>query len=188
MAVPCINNNTDTGNRPCFFRPHSIPYPHAKCIAKHLPHLRPSQIKGLGPLGGRKHPGPQQLPECRPGRPDDPGPGLARHPQYLREWLDDGTDRAAPCRVQLDMDACFPPLLRWVLTSWEGTELTLALVVSAGGEQPSPATCPALSYRQDRSDPKIPDKGPGYAQPDAQGHDCEPRREPFHKFTGSESI
>ncbi|MCY4522077.1 MAG: hypothetical protein OXC13_15035, partial [Caldilineaceae bacterium] len=22
-------------------------YPHAECIAKHLPHLRPSQVKGL---------------------------------------------------------------------------------------------------------------------------------------------
>ena len=45
-----------------------------------------------------------------PGRADDPGSR-----QDLREWLHDGADRAAPCWVQLDVDACFAPLLRWVL-------------------------------------------------------------------------
>jgi hypothetical protein len=29
--------------------------------------------------------------------------------------------------VQLDVDACFAPLLRWVLAWWQGTELTLAI-------------------------------------------------------------
>ena len=31
--------------------------------------------------------------------------------QYLREWLYDGADRASPCGVQLDVRACFGPLL-----------------------------------------------------------------------------
>ncbi len=35
--------------------------------------------------------------------------------QYLREWLFDGEDRAAPCRTQLEMRLCFAPLLRWLL-------------------------------------------------------------------------
>ena len=36
--------------------------------------------------------------------------------QYLREWLYDGSDRARPCKTQLDLTLCFAPLLRWVLT------------------------------------------------------------------------
>ena len=63
--------------------------------------------------------------------------GLGWHTtrQYLREWLYDGADRAAPCRVQLDVQACFAPLLRWVLAWWQGTELTLAVDPTAkGGE------------------------------------------------------
>jgi len=38
--------------------------------------------------------------------------------QYLREWLYDGNDKAAPCRTQLDVTLCFAPLLRWVLAWW----------------------------------------------------------------------
>ena len=54
--------------------------------------------------------------------------------QYLREWLRDGADRAAPCRVQLEVEACFAPLLRWVLAWWKGTELSLAVDPTAKGE------------------------------------------------------
>jgi len=35
--------------------------------------------------------------------------------QYLREWLYDGTDKATPCTTQVNVRACFVPLLRWVL-------------------------------------------------------------------------
>ena len=61
--------------------------------------------------------------------------GLSWHAtrQYLSEWLHDGADRAAPCRVQLDMDACFAPLLRWVLAWWQSTELTLAIDPTSKG-------------------------------------------------------
>ena len=38
--------------------------------------------------------------------------------QYLREWLYDGSDRARPCRTDLDVSLCFVPLLRWVLAWW----------------------------------------------------------------------
>ena len=44
-----------------------------------------------------------------------------------------GPTGAAPCRVQLDVDACFAPLLRWVLAWWEGTELTLAIDPTSKG-------------------------------------------------------
>jgi Transposase DDE domain len=47
--------------------------------------------------------------------------------QYLREWLYDGTDRAAPCTTSVAVRPCFAPLLRWVLSWWQGTDLPLAL-------------------------------------------------------------
>lgn len=47
--------------------------------------------------------------------------------QYLREWLYDGRDKAAPCHTQLETELCFPPLLRWLLTWWTGDQLALAI-------------------------------------------------------------
>ncbi len=95
-------------------------YPHAACIAKHLPHLRPSQIRGLALWVGATILARSRWHTTR---------------QYLREWLRDGADRAAPCRVQLDVQACCAPLLRWVLAWWQGPELTLAIDPTAKGEE-----------------------------------------------------
>ena len=47
--------------------------------------------------------------------------------QSLREWLYDGEDRAAKCSTQLDVSACFGPLLRWILSLWHGPDLALAV-------------------------------------------------------------
>ena len=47
--------------------------------------------------------------------------------QYLREWLYDGSDRARPCRTDLDVSLCFVPLLRWVLAWWRSDRLALAV-------------------------------------------------------------
>ena len=55
--------------------------------------------------------------------------------QYLREWLYDGTDKAAPCLTQVDVEACFPALLRWVLAWWEGCDLVLAVDATLHGER-----------------------------------------------------
>ena len=38
--------------------------------------------------------------------------------------------------MQLDVDACFAPLLRWVLAWWEGTELTLTIDPTSTGKEP----------------------------------------------------
>lgn len=51
--------------------------------------------------------------------------------QRLREWLYDGADKAAPCQTQLDVTRCFAPLLRWLLTWWQGTDLALAIDATA---------------------------------------------------------
>jgi len=110
-------------------------------IAQHLPHLRPAQQRGLalwvwgtvlaqsacqssvlaalGPLGRR---------------------ATAR--QYLREWLYDGPDKAAPCRTQVDVEPCFASLLRWIVTWWQGQGLALALDVTTCADR---ATVLALS-------------------------------------------
>jgi hypothetical protein len=55
------------------------------------------------------------------------GAGLHALRQYLREWLYDGADRAAPCATDLDVVVCFAPLLRWVVAWWHGTALPLAI-------------------------------------------------------------
>ena len=110
-------------------------YPHAECIAKHLPHLRPSQVKGLALWTGATILARSGCQNAVLGVLQTLGFGWHATRQYLREWLYDGADRAAPCGVQLDVQACFAPLLRWVLAWWQGSELTLAVDPTAkGGE------------------------------------------------------
>ena len=53
--------------------------------------------------------------------------------QYLREWLYDGDERAAPCHTDLTVDACFAPLLRWILSWWQSDQLALALDATTHG-------------------------------------------------------
>jgi hypothetical protein len=53
--------------------------------------------------------------------------------QYLREWLYDGADKASPCATQVEVHACFAPLLRWVLSHWEGDRLALAVDATTHG-------------------------------------------------------
>ncbi len=53
---------------------------------------------------------------------------------YWREWLRDGADRAAPCRVQREVESGFAPRLRWVLAGWQGPKLTLAIDPTAKDE------------------------------------------------------
>jgi hypothetical protein len=55
--------------------------------------------------------------------------------QYLREWLRDGEDKAARCQTQVEVSACFAPLLGWVLRWWQGDTLPLAVDVTAKGDQ-----------------------------------------------------
>ena len=110
-------------------------YPHARCIAKRLPHLRPSQVKGLTLWAGATILARSGCRNAVLGVLQSLGFGWHATRQYLREWLHDGADRAAPCGVQLDVQACFAPLLRWVLAWWQGSELTLAVDPTAKGEE-----------------------------------------------------
>jgi hypothetical protein len=47
--------------------------------------------------------------------------------QRLREWLYAGQDKAAPCHTELPVDDCFGPLLRWVLSWWQGSTVAVGL-------------------------------------------------------------
>jgi DDE family transposase len=55
--------------------------------------------------------------------------------QRLRDWLADGADKAAPCKVELEVATCFAPLLRWVLAWWRGEALPLAIDATALGDR-----------------------------------------------------
>lgn len=55
--------------------------------------------------------------------------------QYLREWLRDGEDKAAPCKTEVDVSRCFAPLLRWVLSWWQGRQLALAVDTTMHGDR-----------------------------------------------------
>ena len=110
-------------------------YPHADCLARHLPHLRPAQVQGLALWAGATILARSGCQNAVLGALLTLGLGWHTTRQYLREWLRDGADRAAPCQVQLEVESCFAPLLRWVLDWWQGSELTLAIDPTAkGGE------------------------------------------------------
>lgn len=108
-------------------------YPLYDQIQRHLPHLRPAQMIGLALWVGATVMARSGCQNAVLGALLSLGLGWHTTRQYLREWLHDGSDRAAPCRVQLDAGACFAPLLRWVLAWWQGSELTLAVDPTAKG-------------------------------------------------------
>lgn len=66
--------------------------------------------------------------------------------QRLREWLYDGTEKAAPCRVQLDVTTCFVPLLAWILDWWQGATLVLAIDATLDRDR-SAAVVVSVLYR-----------------------------------------
>lgn len=55
--------------------------------------------------------------------------------QYLREWLYDGADRAAPCQPSLEVSTCFAPLLGWLVRWWQAEQLALAVDATAHGDR-----------------------------------------------------
>jgi hypothetical protein len=47
--------------------------------------------------------------------------------QRLREWYYDAKDKRGEKRVDLNVDSCFPFLLRWILSLWHSNQLALAM-------------------------------------------------------------
>jgi hypothetical protein len=104
-------------------------------IGVHLPDLRPAQRRGLAlwVVGTMVAGSACQTAVVAALLPLGLGVHAVR--QYLREWLYDGADRAAPCGASLDVRACFAPLLRWVLGWWQGTDLPLAIDATSLGSR-----------------------------------------------------
>ncbi|HWQ12320.1 MAG TPA: transposase [Roseiflexaceae bacterium] len=55
--------------------------------------------------------------------------------QQLREFCYEATAKAGQQRVALVVEDCFVPLLRWVLSWWQGTHLALALDATTLGQR-----------------------------------------------------
>jgi Transposase DDE domain len=51
--------------------------------------------------------------------------------QRLREWCYDAADKKGEQRAELDLGACFAPLLGWIISWWAGEERSLALALDA---------------------------------------------------------
>src|SRR5512145_39472 len=47
--------------------------------------------------------------------------------QRLREWYYDAPAKRGPKRQALQVETCFAPLLSWIVSGWQGTQLALAL-------------------------------------------------------------
>ena len=108
-------------------------YPIREAIAAQLPALRPAQVEGLtwwmyGALLAGSACQAAVLVALRPLCPQGESDAVR---QRLREWCYAGADKAAPCGTEVDVTACFAPLLRWVLTWWRGDGLALALDATA---------------------------------------------------------
>jgi Transposase DDE domain len=96
-------------------------------VQEHLPQLRPAQQRGLAEwVTGTLLAGVAC--EARVlGALTATRRAWEAARRRLRAWLYDGADRPAPCDTQVDVQACFGPLLRWVLHWWQGDALPLAL-------------------------------------------------------------
>ena len=109
-------------------------YQMQKTIETHLPHLSQPQLTGLvlwvcgAILAGSA---------CQNAVASalSPWRNWNNLRQGEREWLYDGSDRARPCKTQLDVTLCFAPLLRWVLTWWRSGRLALAVDPTLKGDQ-----------------------------------------------------
>ncbi len=55
--------------------------------------------------------------------------------QHLREWLYSGPDEARPGNTQVEVALCFAPLLRWLLSWWQGNHLALAIDATLHGDK-----------------------------------------------------
>jgi hypothetical protein len=104
-------------------------YPFQDAIATHLAHLTPAQQRGLawwtyGTILAGSGCQAAVLTALEPIVGATAVPTLR---QGLREWLYAGADKAVPCQAEIDVHACFAPLLGWVLAWWPAAALPLAL-------------------------------------------------------------
>ena len=108
--------------------------PMERALAEHLPHLRGPQRRGLAlwVLGAVLAHSACQSAVIAALLLWAPYHAVR---QRLREWLLDGAEKTVPCAVQIEVETCFVPLLRWVLGWWQGRELALAVDATARREE-----------------------------------------------------
>ena len=112
----------------------SVCHPLLDAIRSHLPALRPAQQEGLawwvyGVIEARSGCESQVVAAL-----EDVAPYQTVR-QHLREWLRDGAAKLAPCATEVDVTACFAPLLGWLLSGWESRELVLAIDATTLGDE-----------------------------------------------------
>src|SRR5215212_5484317 len=124
---------THPDGRRCPVRVPAPCYQLEPLLAEFLPHLRHAQrtVLGMWVQGAVLAGNACQNAVLNALEPT----GHPRHAtrQRLREWTYDGADRAAPCGTDLEVAACFAPLLRWVLSWWSGETLPLAIDATSLG-------------------------------------------------------
>jgi len=103
-------------------------------LTQHVPHLRPAQRRGLALWIYGAILAQSACQDAVIAALLTVGRWHALR-QRLREWLYDGADRAAPCQTEVDASLCFVPLLRWLLSWWQGNDLALAIDATAHGEE-----------------------------------------------------
>ena len=103
-------------------------------LAQHLPVLRPAQRRGLALWVYGTVLAQSACQNAVVGALVAVG-GFHTVRQYLREWLYDGADKAAPCQAQVEVGQCFGPLLGWVLAWWQGREVALAVDATLHGQR-----------------------------------------------------
>lgn len=55
--------------------------------------------------------------------------------QQLREWYDDPSRKRGAKRQALPVETCFAPLLGWVVSWWQGTQVALAIDATTLGQR-----------------------------------------------------
>ena len=109
-------------------------YQMQQAIAQHLPNLRPGQQRGLAlwVYGAIMAQSACQNAVIAALLMVGSWHSLR---QYLREWLYNGPEKAAPCKSEVDVPLCFAPLLKWLLSLWQGEHLVLAIDATLHGDR-----------------------------------------------------
>lgn len=109
-------------------------YQMQQAIAQHFPDLRPAQQRGLALWVYGAILAQSACQNAIIAALLAVGPWYSLR-QRLREWLYDGQDKAAPCQIQLEVATCFAPLLKWLLSWWQGQQLALAIDATLHGDR-----------------------------------------------------
>lgn len=109
--------------------PNPVPaVSHVQALSeRYLPHLRPAQQRGLAEWVTSVLDAESGCEAAILAAVAPLGKELHALRARLREFLANGADRAAPCATCLEVEACFAPLLGWVLDWWTGEQLPLAI-------------------------------------------------------------